>query len=72
VLREENECLREENRHLLNCLLRMQGISAVGQPMPDARNNPRVTLRQRAGKLEADAWSRWYGNVSSISKTTQP
>jgi hypothetical protein len=67
-LRAEDEIrhLREENRHLMNCLLRGQGHLAIGQPMPDARMNPKVNTRHRAAQLEANAWREWNETCSSI------
>jgi len=63
VLRAEIERLRAENRHLLNLLLKQNGMAAVGERMPDVHNNPKITMRQRASQMEANAWREWNESV---------
>jgi hypothetical protein len=52
--------LRAENRHLLTCLLRREGLL---EPEKTAMI-PKVSGRQRVTQLEAQKWSEWYGSVA--------
>jgi hypothetical protein len=61
----EIERLRAQNTHLLNLLLKQNGMSAVGQPLPDVHNNPKMVMRQRMADLERRRWEEWYGTLAA-------